>query len=59
MLEKVSICFMNDIVFKERFEKKNCNIFLICVGKLLVYYCVLFEGMIVEVCVFRIFIIGI
>lgn len=59
MLEKVSICFMNDNVFKERFEKKNCNIFFLCVGKLLVYYCVIFEGMFIEVCFFMVFIIGI
>lgn len=59
MLEKVNICFMNDNVFKERFEKKNCSIFLICDGELLFYYCVLFKGMIVEVCVFSVFIIGI
>lgn len=50
---------MNKKVFEERLEKKNCNMNLICVGKLLVYYCVMFKGMFIEVCVFRVFIIGI
>lgn len=57
-LEKVSTCPTNDTAFKERSEKKNCNILSTCAGKPLVYHCVLSEGMIVEVCAPRTLITG-
>lgn len=58
-LEKVSTCPTNDNAFKERSEKKNCNIFPTCAGKPLFYHCVISEGMLVEVCAPRTLITGI
>lgn len=55
----MSTCPTNDTAFKERSEKKNCNILSTCAGKPLVYHCVLSEGMIVEVCAPRTLITGI
>lgn len=52
-------CLIDIGIFKERLSKKNCESYLLCGGELLVYYCVLFDGMFVEVCVLRSFIIGI
>lgn len=56
--EKVSTCPTNDIAFKERSEKKNCNIHSTCAGEPLFYHCVVSEGMIVEVCAPRTLITG-
>lgn len=57
-LEKVSTCPTNDNAFKERSEKKTCNIFPTCAGKPLFYHCVISEGMLVEVCAPRTLITG-
>lgn len=57
-LEKVIICPTNDTEFKERSEKKNCNILSTCAGESLFYHCVMSEGIRVEVCAPRALITG-
>lgn len=57
-LEKVSTCPTNNNTFKERSEKKNCNILSTCAGESLFYHCVISEGMLVEVCAPRTLITG-
>lgn len=46
-------------MFEEKMFEKNCDRFEKCMGKKLKYYCVIFEGKFVEVCVLRFFIRGI
>lgn len=52
-LEIVSICPTNENAFKERSEKKNCNILSTCAGESLFYHCVMFDGMLIDVCALR------
>lgn len=52
-LKIVSICPTNENAFKERSEKKNCNILSTCAGESLFYHCVMFDGMLIEVCALR------
>lgn len=57
-VKQVKICPPNIDTLKERSSKKNCESHLPCGGKPLVYHCVAFDGMLVEVCAPRSLITG-
>lgn len=57
-VKQVKNCPTDIGTFKERSSKKNCESHLPCGGEPLVYHCVPFDGMLVEVCAPRSLITG-